>query len=615
MSDFLISLNKEYSGKDLLNLVKKPYGGRAPNGRFFDYSWGSIAVLNNRLASDKNIITKDTTVFAWVGDLVTNLTDSFIELFLNRLTRLQECTNNDTASLQTDELFEKLNGAFAIVLASSTGFCVVSDPLSFVPVYIGKDDNNEIVSLGTHPDLVAYITEEPLIKSDVVSLAEFLNSGNCTFPNTMYTNVKEINPGSLYIVNITEVEKATTKEFVYWSPPGEIHQPYDENKLAEELRNVLLAAVADRCDGGKVAVLLSGGLDSRVIIAAVPKSVECIGLTFCDRLNRESKIACKVAKCYKRDHFVLIRDDEFLGNSIVEVVKFIGCEFEWINAHNAGFVDEIDKYGVDFLLSGQQFDAYLKTRLVSDMLPIKRMRGILPTKYEKRSFDYAHDLADSWKQHIVEPIATDVYNRRKRYYEENMDKNRNSMEWLNVYPFSQDHQGGYWVADRRVLPLRLVAADRRILDFAFKCPVELKLGCKIFIKAAKNIYGVGAHIPCANDGVRPGSNHWSRLAQRAIRKLQDRTTSVLEKLGKEPKIQHSWSDYQSYWRESKKLAQLIQEYGSNLDRFDGVLFKAGGRQLLECKDMHWRNGFRLLQVAIWRGVIDDYRLKHDAVGQ
>jgi len=157
--------------------------------------------------------------------------------------------------------------------------------------------------------------------------------------------------------------------------------------------------------------------------------------------------------------------------------------------------------------------------------------------------------------------------------------------------------------------MRLVALDRRILDFNYKCPLELKLGGKVFLRATKNIYGPGGKLPSANDGVRPSSGHWSRLFQRAIRKSQDRTTKILEKLGKEPRVPGSWQDYQKYWRESEKLRELIRQYGANLDQFDGMLFKESGPELLENKDLYWRYGFRLLQLAVWLGIIGEYRKK------
>ncbi|GAH68114.1 unnamed protein product, partial [marine sediment metagenome] len=139
MSDFLVGLDKRYSGDDLLSLIKKPYGKRAPEGQFSDYSWGSLAVLQERLACNRNIISGDTATFAWVGDLVLDLPDRFAGVFVNRLTQLQQVGNDDRVCLETDSLFARLNGTFAIVLANAPGFCIVTDPLSFVPVYIGKN--------------------------------------------------------------------------------------------------------------------------------------------------------------------------------------------------------------------------------------------------------------------------------------------------------------------------------------------------------------------------------------------------------------------------------------------------------------------------------------------
>ena len=112
-SDFLISLGNLYDGKNLLRLIKKPYGGCTPEGRFFDFPWGSVAVLKERLARNENIITRDSMIFAWVGDLVTDMQEDFLESFINRLAYLQKDHGKGGVSLETDELFDKLNGAFA----------------------------------------------------------------------------------------------------------------------------------------------------------------------------------------------------------------------------------------------------------------------------------------------------------------------------------------------------------------------------------------------------------------------------------------------------------------------------------------------------------------------
>lgn len=606
MCDFLVSLDKRYKGKDLLNLIKKPYSSSAPEGEFFDYPWGSIAVLKERLADYKNILIKEDTTFAWVGDLVIASRDSFLGAFIKRLMYLQEHGKDNSASIQTDELFEKLNGAFAIILANARGFSIVTDPVSFIPVYVGKNSSDEALSFGTHTNSVAIITGDSL-KLDVVSAAEFLNSGNSTFPNTMHANVKEIKPGRVHSVKFSVNNKVAIKDFVYWSPPKELAIGYDEKELAEELRNTIIRAVRDRCDTERIGVLLSGGLDSRAIIAAVPEETDCVTITFCNQLNREARTARKVARCYGREWIPLIRKREFLGNSLVSIVKFSGCEFEWLNAHTAGFVNEISQHGIGSLLSGFMFDSYFKGYWVPDFVGIRRLWGLLPRKYVKRHFDYSNNLTEFWKCNLRGHLIDDIYNRRKQYFKKEMDASRSSVEYLRSCVFSQDDEAAYWVADRRVLPIRLVAADKGLLDFAFKCPVEVKLGGRIFLQAIRNIYGAGAKIPNANNGVRPFSSHLSRLAQWAARKLQDKGTKFLEKLGKKHKCQDSWHDYQGEWDRSSQLEHLRNQYATNLDEFDGVIFEGRGRDLLYSRNISCIDGFRVLQLAVWRGIIREYR--------
>jgi hypothetical protein len=606
MSDFLVSLNKRYTGKHLLNLIKKPYGSRAPEGQFFDYPWGSLAVLADRLADNRNIREREDVIFAWVGDLVAEMSGEFVDALVGRIGQIKNCRANGKISLESDESFKKLNGAFAILIADDEGFNVVTDPLSFVQVYEGTDGHNDLVSIGTHCDLVASISDKSL-HIDMVSVGEFLNFDTPIFPNTMYKNVRELGPGRLYTLR-SRAKKVEKQDFIYWSPPKEMRQFGDENELSKELEGILLSVVRDRCDAEKVGVFLSGGLDSRLIMAAVPKTVSCIGLTFYNYPNRESRTARRVAKSYQRDWLPLIRDKEFVGNTIVDAVKLTGCEFECICGRWIGWVDEISKLDLSVILGGAQFDVYLKGYFASDWLCEKHLRGLLPDRPKRKAYDYINGISEFWNKNLTKEIVDQIHFRRKHTYEERADFSRGSIaEWMKLSPFSQDG-ASFWCASRRVLPLRLVAMDRRVLDFAFSCPIELRLGDKIFMMAAKNIYGASSRIPIANDGVRPDSGHWGRLAQRAVRKLQDRSVGVLEKLGREPRVQGSWIDYERYWQESGKLADLIRGYGKNLEQFDGQVFEERGLDLLKCKNINWREGFRLLQLAVWKSVIEDYKL-------
>jgi len=610
MSDFLISLSGEYDGRHLLSLLKRPYGTYSHNGCFFNFPWGSAAVLEEHHADNRAVIKNRNGIFSWVGELVP--LDGYSTLISDMQKRLKilhrsgSGLDQSDSSLKTDEIFAKLSGAFAILQADDEGLSIVTDILSFVQVYAGSDGAGKLVALGTHPDLVALICGKAP-RLDLVSLGEFLDSGTTLFPDTAYANVKQLQPARCYCITFKN-STIEMKDFVYWSPPEEIHQSYHEDELASELQEAISSSVKDRCKKkGKTAVLLSGGLDSRIVLAAIPEDVDCTALTFCKSLNREASIAREVATKLKRTWVPLIMERDFLANNVENIVPLAGCEFEWVHAHTAGFTGKILEYGFNSLLNGFLFDSYLKGYFAYDIVKVKRLRGILAPRYEKRNFDYAHSVSDFCKRFLKDEILEGIYSRRQRWFEKMADGSRKSnVESVYLNIFSQNCAASFWAVDRRLLPISLIVADRRVLDFAFRCPLELKLGGRILYKVAAKICGASAYIPIANNGVRPASGYFSRLAQRFVRKSQDKLDLIIERLGRKHKTQHSWVNYQRYWLYNKKLHQIIRRYGSHLDEFN-ELFNNRVQQLLERKDIPWSYAFRLLQLAIWRGIVGGYR--------
>jgi len=604
MSDFLCYIGNQYKGRDLLNLIKKPYGDNAPCGKSFETSWGAMAVLEEHHAEDKNIIVMNDTIVSWVGDLVLDVSEKYITDLVNRV---QELMNDpDTRKdLQSDPVFSRLNGAFAILIADSAKIVVITDMLAFTQVYAGKDRDNNLISFGTHPDLVASLCG--ISQLDLTSIGEYISQGTTRFPYTMYENVKELDPGSVHIFETKEHQK-NIKKYLYWYPPKEIQSSFNKDELVKELRGKFVAAVKNRSNGQRIGVTLSGGLDSRLILAVVPEEKECLGLTFCDYQNRETRLAKKVAHCYKRKWIPVFRKKDFLVDCLKRTVKLQGCESEFFNAHAVGIEKKISDLGLSSILGGMQMDVYFKAFLATDWTCKKKMKGLLPDKYEKNNRDYVNVLSEYDHLIFSDEIINNIIARRQKNYSEYKDLSRGSTnEWLFLYPFSQDKIGACWAAERRVLPVKLVTADRHLLDFAFRCPIELKFGGRIFLEAALSLYGDGAAIPSANDGVRPGSNHFWRLAQRIIRKLEVQVIDILKKLSIEKKVHHSWHDYQRCWRDNKKLRELIRKYSMNLNRFDGILFKNTGREFLENKDFDWHYGFRILQLALWLGIIEEYK--------
>lgn len=588
----------------MVALTKWPYENRAPAGRAFTYPWGCLAVLNELHAQDRSIYERSGVVCAWVGDLLSGLPLELRTALISRIRCLEQSDAEWPGSLESDSDFRKLNGAFAVLVASQRSLAIITDPMGFTQVYVARDSQGRILSVGTHPDCVACVAG-PSPALDMASCAEFLRWGNPSFPNTMYRDVKEIEPGRLHLMDMGSAESAL-RSIPYWLPPAELGAEYDVKALANQLASVFVASVRDRSDRGRVGVSLSGGKDSRLVMACVPKEIDCVGITFGDYPNRESRTAQRVARAYRREFVFLQREEDFLADHMVSAIKLTGCEFDWLHAHALGFADRINALDVRSILTGVGMDLYLKGAEATDWVCRKRMKGLLPDVYAKIGGICTGSVSESVGLPFVVSVVAEMDARRNVRHAQSMNAQRGSAEWLKVYPYSSDNIGASWSAERRVLPVRHVTMDRRLLEFAFRCPIELKLGSRIFHHATRRMYGSGLKIPSANDGVRPCSGHLWRLVQRVIRKSQDRWTQIAEHCGQKARIQHSWHDYPAYWRQSKKLALLRREYGPHLNCLDGVLFRGSGQALLEDENLSWEHGFRLLQLAVWVGQRKEY---------
>jgi asparagine synthase (glutamine-hydrolysing) len=611
MSDFLLTLGQGGGAADLAKMAQSIYPGRHPESRRFEFPWGSLAVLEERFGN--NIYHANGAVVAWVGDLLTTTSEKFFEDLLSFTKDVRNRPGTGEGSKLSHATLDLLNGSFAFMIADARGFSVITDLMNYVQVYMASDEQGHILSVGTHPDLVASVGGQAA-KLDLTSVGEFLNAGTPLFPNTVYSNVKELSPGSIYSVAVSNQGQRTNRG-IYWVPPYEVRTGYDEGVLAEELRNVLLSIVRSRCEVGKAGVFLSGGLDSRLIMAAVPESVECVGLTFSNNANRETRTAKRVAACYNREWLLLSREQEYLADCLVDAVKLTGCEYEWTCAQVIGVAKQVESLNLDVILEGTLFNDYFTAFCAREWQLEKRWGGLLPSQYRTIPWNYLDQIAGFCRRNLSGKILGLMQQRRQKTYHTLADPKRGSpAEWMEIYPFSQDPSVGYYPAERRTLPIRLAAMDRRALDFSFRCPIELKLGGRLYRQVARTIYGNGNRIPNANDGVRPDSGHWSRLIQRGVHELKRKGNKFIGQLRGRAEIPHSWHDYQRYWRESAKLRQLCHEYGPNLDEFDGLLIEGRGRDLLASTDLHWEFGFRLLQLAVWRKLTRRYTLS-DSGGQ
>ena len=152
---------------------------------------------------------------------------------------------------------ERINGVFAFAVWDETGLFLARDRLGIRPLYYsvgtyGLIFASNIKTVLAHPEV------EPVISTD--GIAELIMLGPGRSPgHAVFKNIKELAPGECAYY------KDGLAKSTYWRLKAKIHQ--DSFPQTVETVRALLTDAIRRQSGGRVAALLSGGLDSSIITA------------------------------------------------------------------------------------------------------------------------------------------------------------------------------------------------------------------------------------------------------------------------------------------------------------------------------------------------------------
>jgi hypothetical protein len=511
MCDYVVSFNGAMSPESLIKVLQAQFESRPPAGTARSFGWGAAAVL--REIGRENIDAGDSNLLAWIGDLnMPGLSKGF-ELLNNAITASRRAGNN---SLEGDSDLGRLSGAFSVIHADKQSVTIITDHLGYIPVYTAMDEAGRILALGTHIDAVAAVSGQDSF--DPPSVAEYLDSGICSFPHTLYRRIKVLEPGSCHNFAIGNDSECSHTSRVYWRIPRQFDEGTPPERIYEQARAAVRSAVTARCSSLN-AVLLSGGLDSRLIISQIPENLKCTGITFGDTPNRETKTAQKAAMAYGRPWLLLYRDCDYIARNVVKTVRLTSAGCEWIHAHTVGFADEILASGVNAVFNGLQVGYLFRGGGASDVKRIKTWLGLGKPRYAGIDWDYINTFSEPGIDSVTPQFREAIAERRRNFCETFAKTDHDSVvHLLRTYPFTQAPEISTISGERKLLPMRFIGADREVLEIALKCPILLKISGDLYQRGLSPLIGAGCKIPNANNGVRPGSGHFYKIIQRAFRR-------------------------------------------------------------------------------------------------
>ncbi|MDB2490797.1 asparagine synthase (glutamine-hydrolyzing) [Flavobacteriaceae bacterium] len=216
-----------------------------------------------------------------------------------------------------DKCFSMFNGMFALSIYDNIEkeLIIVRDQFGIKPIYIYKDE-----------DLLIFSSEKKaIIKSkDVIlninkqALLEYMWYGNPLGNNTFYSEINELEPGSLMRIS---KDKITKHKYFKINSLNEINISEDEaiNKIKflfeESVKRHLISDVP-------VGIFLSGGIDSSAITAYASKhykgNLKTYSICFdYDKGINELSLASKVAKKFGTDH----TEVKISGDDLINVLE------------------------------------------------------------------------------------------------------------------------------------------------------------------------------------------------------------------------------------------------------------------------------------------------------
>ncbi|WP_083909384.1 asparagine synthase-related protein [Natronococcus amylolyticus] len=400
---------------------------------------------------------------------------------------------------------EELNGNYTLLLYDETRrrFAICTDRFGTVPIYWTQTDDGAIV-FSTN---IQYLPFHPAVDTAYhpAYLHEYL-AFRCTFGvRTPLEGVEKFEPGTITSVVLDERSIGTDQ---YWRPH---YQPRDESfewfveEFAARFQTVIDEWVRDDHEYG---VLLSGGRDSRLILAALD---DATAFHMNDWINREARTAIQIALLAGAEFHLLERGAAYRIQALKRN-RWADSFNGWFSQpYTSGFEAEITDR-VDGLFSGLYSDSLFSGYSVpsprvslgplgSMAVPIERSIETID-EYIDLLLERAHDNLEM-PTDLRTILESNIYRDGDRIIHHGVtyESLEDLVYYGSCYPLSNDDDMRVHSDLRRMLPYRSPFLDNRLLDLSLSMPPRYRLQRDLVGQAVTRLDPSLAVIPHASTGV------------------------------------------------------------------------------------------------------------------
>lgn len=386
--------------------------------------------------------------------------------------------------------------------------------------------SSEVKAFLEHPATIPVI--------DQTALKQFMSIGCLLSDRTWFRDVHLLDSGTVLEWDLFRGELVRRHRYWSWDciPQRSEHEITDD--LIDELGHLFRQAVERRCHPGeRIGLTLSGGLDSRAVLATIPEGYDPIpAITFGQANCQDVRIARRASRQRgARHHVVEIGCDNWLEDRIAGVWWTDG-HLDLQHMHGIEARDHMRSH-LDINLSGYAGDLILG----GSYLPTQPVEASQRRAFTAGCMGCDESALEGWDQAQGHP-STDIYFlqhrvRRFTYY--------GTQHCLNSFA------------------IRKPFYDNDVIDFAYGLPDDLRRGGALYhAMLLRFLPEYFERIPYQAWGVPISATKGRRRRARFLRRVTHRLRRSLGKLGQRIGPPLQYSNY-AVWLRRESASSFIHD--------------------------------------------------------
>ena len=407
---------------------------------------------------------------------------------------------------------DQIDGSFLIIVFNKNdhNLRIINDRFAAFPIYYVQEKN---FYASTNLYYLHHLISNNTVNSfDENAVLSFLWFRKVIGDKTFNKKIKFLNYASNLSINTTGnilINK-------YW------HIKYSKqifkgtkliNKISHSLKRSVDAHMSDEKNFG---LFLSGGIDSRAIMAASEKYMECY--TSGVKKNNEYKIASKIALAKNYKHNFIHKDLSFYDDKFIRAIKlapmqiFTECQFLNHERVVGGTCNVMmTGLGLDILLSGLYLNKENPIYFGKKMLhyKLKKTDGnivdyyIDNVRYRLKSTALINILTKKFQKHIREILFNQV-EEIIRIGKDSGAEGHNLWEFMHIYNMSRHYSFAMMESARTFAECRSPGISNDIFNISLSMDIKDKLNGEAYHNAIKflckeimNINNANTNLPAS----------------------------------------------------------------------------------------------------------------------